>query len=87
MDAIPRAMEPVPFVAGEQLYGMREGRMQLITSNADDAEPEARRAVRSATGLQRRLDGGLARNTDLAVVTDGRTVLRARRPRPARWTR
>ena len=76
VDAIPREMEPVSFVAGEQLYGMRGGRMQLITSNADTPNPKP---IEGPLG-----DGDYSvdsmavslANTDLAVVTNGRTVLR-----------
>ena len=76
VDAIPREMEPVSFVAGEQLYGVREGRMQLITSNSDAPNPLP---VSGPLGEGQFGMNSLAvsvANTDLAVVTDGRTVLR-----------
>ena len=76
VDAIPREMEPVSFVAGEQLYGVREGRMQLITSNSDAPNPKP---VKGPLGDGQYSVNSLAvsvANTDLAVVTNGRTVLR-----------
>jgi len=76
VDAIPREMEPVSFVAGEQLYGVREGRMQLITSNSDAPNPKP---VKGPLGDGQYGVNSMAvsvANTDLAVVTNGRTVLR-----------
>lgn len=76
VDAVPREMEPVSVVAGEQLYAVHEGRTELITSNADAPNPKA---VKGPLGDGQFDVDSLAvslANTDLAVVTDGRTVLR-----------
>ena len=75
-DSVPKEFDPIPFVAGDQLYAVRGGSIQVVT--ATGAEP-------TLTPM----DGGLghgrysvdslavtAANTDVALVTDHRTVLR-----------
>jgi hypothetical protein len=75
-DAIPQERNPVPLVAGDQLYAVRDGAVQLVSANGDAS------AIRPMPGSLGRgeLDvDALAvsvTNTDIAVVTDHRRVLR-----------
>jgi hypothetical protein len=76
VDAIPQAMDPVPFVAGDQLYAVQGGAVKRVTGAADSPTLE-------------NLDGPLGRaqskvdalavsmtNTDFAVTTNDGTTLR-----------
>jgi hypothetical protein len=76
VDAIPQNMDPVPFVAGDQLYAVQSGAVKLVTATPDSL------TVGKLSGA---LDGGAFRadalavsatNTDFAVTTDGRKTLR-----------
>jgi Lipoprotein LpqB beta-propeller domain/Sporulation and spore germination len=75
IDAIPQNMDPVPFVAGDQLYAVQGGAVKRVTATTDSLTVE-------------NLDGPLAgrtppvdalavsaTNTDFAVTSNGRTVL------------
>lgn len=75
-DKVPRELDPIPFVAGDQLYAVRNGAVQLV--QADSATPEIR-PVSGDLGKGRYPVDSLAvsfANTDLAVVSDGRTAVR-----------
>lgn len=77
VDAISSDVDPVPFVAGDQLYAVRNSSVQLVAPNADSPDP---RPMAGALGQGRYAVNSLAvsvANTDIAVVTDDRTVLRA----------
>jgi hypothetical protein len=75
IDAIPQDMDPVPFVSGDQLYAVQSGAVRRVTATTDSLTVE-------------NLDGPLAdqtpvdalavsaTNTDFAVTSNGRTVLR-----------
>ena len=76
VDAIPRDLDPIPLIAGQQLYAVRGRKVEQVTTTSDAPTP---------TPLPGVLGGGehgvdaLAislTNTDLAVVTDNRTTLR-----------
>ena len=76
VDAIPRDLDPIPFVAGEQLYAVRGGAVKQVTVTSDSP------TVSPLTG---QLGHGTnpvnavaisVTNTDLAVTTNGRTALR-----------
>ncbi|MCW2809927.1 MAG: lpqB [Friedmanniella sp.] len=76
VDTIPRELDPVPDVSGDTLYAVRKGAAQVV--NATGASPTLRR-VAGPLGDGRYDVGSLAvsvSNTDLALVTDGRTKLR-----------
>jgi Lipoprotein LpqB beta-propeller domain/Sporulation and spore germination len=76
VDAIPRDIDPIPLVAGEQLYAVSGGAVKQVTTTSDSPSVSP-------------LDGPLGRegyavdalavsvtNTDLAVITNGGTTLR-----------
>ena len=76
VDAIPRDLDPIPLIAGQQLYSVRGGKVEQVTTTPDAPTP---------TPLPGALGGGehavdalaiSVTNTDLAVITDGRTTLR-----------
>ncbi len=76
VDAIPRDLDPIPLIAGQQLYAVRAGKVEQVTTTSDAPTP---------IPLPGPLGGGehavdalaiSVTNTDLAVVTDGRTTLR-----------
>jgi hypothetical protein len=75
-DAVPHDLDPIPFVAGDQLYGVSKGMVQVVSANggAPKLNPKS-----SELGLERYRVDSLAvavANTDLAVVTNDRTALR-----------
>jgi hypothetical protein len=76
VDAIPRDLDPIPFVAGEQLYAVRSGAVKQVTMTSDSP---------TVSPLPGPLAHGTNRvnsvavsvtNTDLAVTTNDRTALR-----------
>jgi hypothetical protein len=72
VNAIPQALEPVPFIAVAQVYASIDGRVNLIN---ESAEPP----TGTPLGTGRYAIDSLAvsaTGTDVALVTDGRTVLR-----------
>ncbi len=76
VDEISSDVDPVPFVAGDQLYAVRNRSVQLIAPTADSPDP---RPMSGALGQGRYDVDSVAvsvANTDIAVVTDDRTVLR-----------
>jgi Lipoprotein LpqB beta-propeller domain/Sporulation and spore germination len=74
-DAVPRELDPIPFVAGDQLYAVRNGGVKLLSTGT--ASPEVR-SVDGDLGKVRSVDSLAVSfaNTDLAVVSENRTVLR-----------
>jgi Lipoprotein LpqB beta-propeller domain/Sporulation and spore germination len=76
VDAFSRDIDPVPFVNGDQLYAVKEGRVHLVTATTDP--PEVTPLV-GPLGQRRFAVDSLAvsvNGTDLAVVTQDRTGLR-----------
>ncbi|MBA3528864.1 MAG: GerMN domain-containing protein [Propionibacteriaceae bacterium] len=76
VDAVPPDVDPIPFGAGEQLYAVRGKAVQLVDANA--GSPNARPML-GPLGLGKYDVESLAvsvTNTDIAVVTDGGTMLR-----------
>ena len=76
VDAIPRDMEPIPFVAGDQLYAVPDtGRgVKVVSTTADSPAVSP-----LAAPLGRYTVDALAvsmTSTDLALTTDNRTTLR-----------
>jgi hypothetical protein len=77
VDSIPADVDPVPFVAGNELYAVRGRAVQLVSADAGSPDP---RPVPGPLGAGKLAVDSLAvsaGNTDIAVVTDGRTALRA----------
>jgi Lipoprotein LpqB beta-propeller domain/Sporulation and spore germination len=75
-DAIPRQLDPVADTAGEQLFAVRNGAVQVLP--AGNASPEVQ-PVPGALGKSGYEVNSVAialSQTDLAVVTNNRTVLR-----------
>jgi hypothetical protein len=76
VDAISREIDPVPFVS-DQLYAVRDGRVHQVTTPNETAGlqelpgPVGRAGRFRVDSLAVSVNG-----SDLAVVTDGRTVLR-----------
>ncbi len=76
VDAIPRDMDPVPFVAGEQLYAVENGAVKVVTTATDSPTVSA---MTGPLGRGTYPVDSLAvsvTNTDLAVTTDNGTTLR-----------
>jgi len=76
VEAIPSKLDPIPFVAGDQLYAVRSGAVQKVRAGS---APPAVEPVAGAFGKARFPIDSLAvsfDNTDLAVVSDARTALR-----------
>jgi len=75
VDAIPQDMDPVPYVAGEELYAVQHGKVKRVTPTPDSpslenlAGPQAGKNPVDALAVS-------VNNTDFAVTTNGRTVLR-----------
>lgn len=71
-----RELDPVPFVAGEQLYAVRGAGVELVGTNAD--APTGRPMPGALGEKKLRVDriAVSVANTDVAVVTDDRTKLR-----------
>ena len=76
VDAIPRDMDPIPFVAGEHPYAVQQGTVKEVVTSSDPP---------TVSPLARPLGGGAydvdalavsATNTDVAITTNGRTTLR-----------
>ena len=75
-DTIPRQLDPIPEIPGEQLYAVRKGAVQVLQD--DNASPEVQ-PVPGALGKSGYDVDSVAISlpqTDLAVVTNNRTVLR-----------
>jgi hypothetical protein len=76
VDAIPRDIDPVPFVSEDQLYAVESGAVKRVgtTANTPTTEP-----LNGPLGQGKYSVDALAvsmTNTDLAVTTDRRTMLR-----------
>jgi Lipoprotein LpqB beta-propeller domain/Sporulation and spore germination len=76
VDAIPRDMDPIPFVAGDQPYAVQDGAVKQVTTTSDPP---------TVSPLARPLGGGAydvdalavsVTNTDVALTTNHRTALR-----------
>ncbi|HEX8510553.1 MAG TPA: LpqB family beta-propeller domain-containing protein, partial [Propionibacteriaceae bacterium] len=77
VDQILTDVDPVPFVAGDQVYAVRGRSVQLVDVTAGSPNP---RPVPGPLGAGKYAVDSLAisvTNTDIAAVTDGQTVLRA----------
>jgi hypothetical protein len=76
VEVIPSELDPIPFVAGDQLYAVRNGAVQKV--RAGSASP----AVEPVTGAFDKAPFGVGSlavsfaNTELAVVSNARTALR-----------
>jgi hypothetical protein len=76
VDAFSRDIDPVPFVSGDQLYAVKDGTVQLVSTTSD---PPKVSPIDGALGQRRFAVDSLAvsvNGTDLAVVTQDRTGLR-----------
>jgi hypothetical protein len=75
VDAILREMDPVPFVAGEQLHAVENGAVKVVTTATDSPTIRAMDGpLGSGTYPVHSLAVSVA-NTDLAVTTKDRTTL------------
>jgi hypothetical protein len=75
-DSVPHELDPIPFVAGDQLYAVHKGVLRRLSANS--AAPDFH-AVDTDLGQGRYPVESVAvagANTDLAVVTNARTTLR-----------
>lgn len=76
VDNIPSDVDPVPFIAGDELYAVRGRTVALVSSHSGAPTPQP---MAGPLGMGKfevdslAVSGG---NTDIAVVTDHRTVLR-----------
>jgi len=77
VSSIPTSVDPVPTVVGAQLYAVRGRAVQLVSTIAGAPDP---RPMPGPLGAGRLAVDSLAVSNDgigIAVVTDGRTALRA----------
>lgn len=75
VDGFSRDIDPVPFVNGDQLYGVHRGAVSQIATTSDPAQITA---IGGDVAKDRNSVDSLAvsvNGTDLALVTKGRTVL------------
>jgi hypothetical protein len=76
IDAIPRELDPIPSVAGEQAYAVRKGAVEQVTPSTDSPTSNP---VPGPLGRNPSPINAVAvsvTNTDLAVTTNSRTTLR-----------
>ena len=57
VDAIPRDIDPVPFVSEDQLYAVRGGAVELVRTTTDTAGYRAARGTAGQGGVSRRRTG------------------------------
>jgi hypothetical protein len=76
VEAIPSELDPIPFVAGDQLYAVRNGAVQKV--RAGSAPPAVEPVAGAFDKARFRVDSMAVSfdNTDLAVVSNDRTALR-----------
>ncbi len=76
VDAIPRELDPIPSVAGEQAYAVKNGAVEQVTPSSDS--PTSNPVPGPLGRTQDPIDavGVSVTNTDLAVTTNDRTMLR-----------
>ncbi len=77
VDAIPRDIDPIPFVAGEHLYAVEGGRVKVVTTTTTDAPTLS--PLDGPFGNGEYQVDALAvsvTNTDIAVTTNHETTLR-----------
>jgi lipoprotein LpqB-like beta-propeller protein/sporulation and spore germination protein len=88
VDAIPRDLDPIPSVAGEQAYAVKKGIVEQVTPSTDStaSTPVAGPLGRLADPVD--AVAASVSNTDLAVTTNAWTSLRraAMTPQAARTT-
>lgn len=77
VDSVPVDVEPVPFVAADQLYGVSGQKVQLVGANTGAPDPRPMAGPLGAGRYAVDSLGVSVTNTDIAVVTDGRTTLRS----------
>jgi Lipoprotein LpqB beta-propeller domain/Sporulation and spore germination len=76
VDAIPRGVDPIPSVAGEQLYAVQQGAVKVVNPTADSPTISPMEGpLARPTSPVNQLAVSMA-NTDLAVTTDDGTTLR-----------
>jgi hypothetical protein len=76
VDAIPRDLDPIPFVASEQLYAVQERLVAQVTTTSDTP---AVTKLQGPLGERDYAINALAvsvTNTDIAITTNDRTMLR-----------
>jgi hypothetical protein len=76
VDAISRAIDPVPFVSEDQLYAVSNGAVSLVRTTAEKPAMEPLKGPLGPGAYQVDALAVSATNTDLAVTTGGRTTLR-----------
>jgi hypothetical protein len=77
VNSVSSDVDPIPFIAGHQLYAARSDGVRVFDENGSD--PDAGRALAGPLGNGRLAVQEMAvspANSDLAVVTDARTRLR-----------
>jgi hypothetical protein len=75
-DSVPHELDPIPFVAGDQLYAVHDGALKRVTANSAAPDLET---LNTDLGRGRYPIDSVAiapANTDIAVVTNDRTALR-----------
>jgi hypothetical protein len=76
IDAIPRELDPIPSVAGEQAYAVRKGAVEQVTPSTDSPTSNPVPGPLRQTRYPINAVAVSVTNTDLAVTTNSRTTLR-----------
>ena len=76
VDAIPRELDPIPSVAGEQAYAVKKGAVEQVTPSTDSPTSNPVPGPLRQTRYPINAVAVSVTNTDLAVTTNARTTLR-----------
>jgi Lipoprotein LpqB beta-propeller domain/Sporulation and spore germination len=76
IDAIPRELDPIPSVAGEQAYAVRKGAVEQVTPSTDSPTSNPVPGPLGRNPYPINAVAVSVTNTDLAVTTNSRTTLR-----------
>jgi hypothetical protein len=76
VDSIPRELDPIPSVAGEQAYAVKKGAVEQVTPSTDSPTSNPVPGPLRQTPYLIDAVAVSVTNTDLAVTTNDRTMLR-----------
>jgi hypothetical protein len=76
IDTIPRELDPIPSVAGEQAYAVRKGAVEQVTPSTDSPTSNPVPGPLGRNPYPINAVAVSVTNTDLAVTTNSRTTLR-----------
>jgi hypothetical protein len=76
VDAVPRDIDPVPLVSGDQLYAVSGGGVRMVSTTADAPNPKPLPGELGRGGYAAEALAVSVTNTDLAFTTNRATTLR-----------